>query len=185
MTKIINVLFFIALVGCGTDKSLDANDYIQAGMFDKAENYYQELIIKERNIEVKDVWKDQLLMLYINSGQLEKADKYASVYFVSDTKMYATNFGILASKLIENHNFLRAAHFFNLSAVNYELEAKKSNSQICNLDALIAYRNAYWAATNGSYQDYADEYKKSALKIVDSEQCESNQAAQAERVLFN
>ncbi len=192
--KYILLILCIALVGCEKselDKSLTANHFLQAGMIDKAEKYYQELILSDENelATTKWLWKDQLLELYLKSNQIEKADKYMAFVIFSDDqgidyKMMSASSEKVAKALYNDKKYKRAMFHYK-NAADYISNDKSRNAKECNVESISLIVMAYDSAERTDMNSEALLLKEQAIQIINEDICKENPVAFQYQQLLN
>jgi tetratricopeptide (TPR) repeat protein len=191
--RYIAIAFIFFLSGCDKSEKLDAKDYVEIGKFDKAEEYYQDLILLEKNQSVKELWKEQLLELYLGTDQLDKADRYM-VYFVAGSadqsikQEMIKNHNKVAKALYDSKRYRRAFFHYNKS-----LEfTKKRNSRIelsdfpdlCDIDLITTAANAARAARAAGLENELLELSQEFRPIITSKNCSNDLIAKHQLDIF-
>ncbi|GAB2996736.1 hypothetical protein GCM10010960_13310 [Arenimonas maotaiensis] len=182
---ILMLSFFLA--GCNKsdlDKERDAREYLQAGMIDKAEKYYQDLILSEdENMKHANwLWKDQLLQLYLKSNQLDKADRYmAFVIFIDsngmlDYELMSRSHSEVAKSLYNEKKYSRAYFHYKASA-DYKVADKNRNKEECSTEAIEFFALAYDSAKKAELSSEFLQLTSSANALINEKSCLNNQLA--------
>ena len=200
--KYILLILCITLIGCEQDKDQareQAREYMQAGMFDKAEKIYQDAILDVSYVDkiyqdedlddfkrLKDWDKVHLLTFYNDTEQIDKAYVYAySLSIKTEVAFYiATETDRVANDYSMMKNHLRAMRMYNKSANLYMTYSNLHEQINCPELAISSYILAYYQAKLGEYLDEAKKYREAALNIIDSERCLSNNDVQADKEIF-
>jgi hypothetical protein len=193
--KYILLILCIALVGC--EKSdlnrelMVANKYEQAGMIDEAEKYYQELILSEDDVLKENNWiiKDKLLDLYLDTNQIDKADKYMALANFSNTKevkynILLINSSAVAEALYNEKKYVRAMFHFERAA-EYKEHLGRENNVGCNIEAVSLLFKAYDSAIKANITSEATSLRIKALEILNYKICSDNEEAVRFRYLLN
>jgi lipopolysaccharide biosynthesis regulator YciM len=189
--KIIILTLSLLLIGCNNsefDKNLDAKSYLQAGMIDKAESYYQDLILKED--PSSDLWKRELLFLYIKSNQLDKADKYMAFAIFYDAKgsidyeAMSRSHAEVGEALYDEKKYKRSM-FHYIASADFSLSDENKSRPECNIDALGMIVMAHEAAVKSDQPSETIKLRARALKIINEKPCNENQLAQEYNTILN
>jgi lipopolysaccharide biosynthesis regulator YciM len=181
--KYILLIICLALIGC--EKSdlnkelLRAYDYKQAGMIDEAEAHYQKLILSDDILDnEKWVIKNSLIKLYLDTNQLDKADKYMTLVYLWNSKstlhsLMATNSSAVAEALYNDKKYVRAAFHFK-NAAEYEEAAKGVQ---CDVKSVEYFYKAYDSAMKAGVPRKATEMRARATEILNYKICMENESA--------
>jgi hypothetical protein len=130
------------LTACVNFNYEQAIEYEQAGKFAEAEKYYKDWIQSlDDNDNRKQNIKVKLLYFYINSNQLEKADRYMSFVifkYPRPDKLRYLHHGNVADALYDSGNFRRAYYHYKKQSEFIE-DYKKTKNNECNIDLLLIY----------------------------------------------
>lgn len=177
------LVFCIALIGC--EKSdlnkelLRAYHYKQAGMINEAEAHYQKLILSgDTSDDEKWIIKDSLIDLYLDTNQLDKADKYMALVYLWDStstkySLLATNSSAVAEALYNDKKYVRAAFHFK-NAAEYE---KAANGVQCDVKSVEYFYKAYDSAMKAGIPREATEMRARATEILNYKICMDNESA--------
>lgn len=191
MKKLI-LLLCLVVSGCGKsdfDKERGAREYLEAGMFDEAEKYYQDLILSEDQEHRKELWKDQLLQLYLKTNQLGKADQYMTFVVFSDGndrldyEEMSRNHSEVAKALADAKRFARSYFHYKASA-EYIERSSPVDKAACKEN--LIYMSAK-AAESAKKADLINELLELSVRIrplITDEKCLANKSVQAQLVFF-
>lgn len=182
--KYIAIIFALFLIGCDRDDNLDAKDYVEIGRFDKAEEYYQDLILKEKNPSLKELWKEQLLELYLGTDQLDKADRYM-VYFVARSDGQSIEgemikkHDMVAQALYDAKRYRRALFHYKKSlafikAENSKIELPDEYLSMCDISLITTAANAARAAKSAGLENELLGLSQEYRPIITSKKCSND-----------